>query len=126
MKYLIIEPNCKFVPNNDYNRKAAWNYHFNKVNYGSLIIENCPMHLDRVIGDKMTGHIDRKMDIENGESEEESVEEYWSIDNVIVKQTVPSVLDTFAQDLEEEENIDLLAKKIKTLHFSALVDIDSE
>ena len=79
------------------------------------------MHLDRVIGDKMTGHIDR-----NGESEEESVEEYWSIDNVIVKQTVPSVLDTFAQDLEEEENIDLLAKKIKTLHFSALVDIDSE
>jgi len=49
LKYLIIEPNCYFVPNNPLNRKAAWNYHFNRSNFWKLIIENTSIFLDSQI-----------------------------------------------------------------------------
>lgn len=92
MKYLILEPNCRFVPNNDYNRKAAWNYHFNPTHYPAMIIENSPMHLDKVIGDQMAHQIQTRMDIEKEELPDPNQDDYWSIDNVIAKQNVPSVL----------------------------------
>ena len=38
IKYIILEPNCTFVPNNTYNRKAAWHFHYNLHNYWKLII----------------------------------------------------------------------------------------
>lgn len=44
---------------------------------------------------------------------------------MIVKQNVPAVIESLAEDLDEEDSVDLLEKKIKTLHFSALADLDS-
>lgn len=38
VKYLIMEPDCRFIPNNQFNRRAAWNYHYNRPNYPRLLL----------------------------------------------------------------------------------------
>lgn len=35
-----------FVPNNQFNRRAAWNYQYNKKQYRDLILENHPDYLE--------------------------------------------------------------------------------
>lgn len=76
LKYLMIEPNCYFVPNNQYNRKAAWNYHFNKKNYRQLVIANSPKHLDSIAADQLS-RINSTMEIEYDSTINE--QDYWSI-----------------------------------------------
>ena len=89
---MILEPNCFFVANNPHNRKAAWNFHYNKNNYQKLIYENCPLELDRVIGGNLTSELS-SMEVEySGEGVNE--EDYWSISKTVVQQnSLPSVFD---------------------------------
>lgn len=117
IKYTIIEPNLKFVPNSEFNKRAAWNYHFNKKNYAYLIIENCPLYLENVI--------DRELSLERGsgmEVEEErhtrhleyNEADYWSIESITVRKTAYSSLDIY----DDEESILLLTKQIKSLEMN--------
>lgn len=91
LKYLIIEPNCYFVPNNEYNRKAAWNYHFNRNNYRQLVIANSPKHLDSLIAGQLAQSTSMDLEFDCTASEED----YWSIDRVLVKHNLPSLLECF-------------------------------
>jgi hypothetical protein len=52
------------VPNNQYNRKAAWNYHFNKKNYRQLVIANSPKHLDSIVAEQLAKAANTAMDLE--------------------------------------------------------------
>lgn len=49
VRKVIVWPNCYFVPNNSYNRKAAWHYFYNQRNYRDLIMENCPLALNKAV-----------------------------------------------------------------------------
>ncbi len=46
---IIVNPDCSFVADNLYNRKAAWHYIYNRANYKYLIMENCPVNLNKAI-----------------------------------------------------------------------------
>lgn len=82
IKYTIIEPNLKFVPNSELNKRAAWNYHFNKKNYSYLIIENCPLYLEKVIHHELSQERGIGMDIEEDHHMRQTgynEDDYWSI-----------------------------------------------
>jgi len=45
----MIQPICEFVPNNRFNRNAAWHFHFNKANYRNLIEKFSPTYLENEV-----------------------------------------------------------------------------
>ena len=46
---IIVRPDCTFVADNPYNRKAAWHYTYNRENYADLIFQHCPSNLNIAI-----------------------------------------------------------------------------
>lgn len=114
LKYLLIQPQSHFVPNNPFNRKAAWNFHFNRANYRLLLQQYSPELLDCEVGKEMqvTGG---EMEVE-GDGSGES--DFWGVDRIISKSRKGvSVMDTFSENTEEEEGFDFLAKKIMDIEF---------
>lgn len=45
LKYILIEPNISFVPNNEINKKAGIWYQFRRPQFRQLIFENMPLSI---------------------------------------------------------------------------------